>query len=159
MYVVVITIVEEVIKFFFPTYFSEIWGLVPYLNEAEERRKEKVDQLSLQEQKDLGVASFCPTAAKRRKLDIEMSEDGVIELFVKFNRKDYSNEKTPKSVLLEHTRRQRLKPPAYDTVSHVTSSILSCDLCYNYTQIERSKDRMFKSVLTVGDERYSSSYW
>ena len=93
--------------------------MVPYLEEAEERRKDKIDQLSLQEQKDLGVASFSPTAAKRRKLDIEMSEDGVIELFVKFNRKDYSGDKTPKSVVLERARRLRMKPPAYNTVSCV----------------------------------------
>ena len=99
---------------------SEIWGLVPYLDEAEERRKEKIEQLSLQEQKELGVASFSPTTAKRRKLDFELSEDGVIELFVKFNRKDYSNDRTPKSVLLEHSRRLRVRSPAYDTVSHVT---------------------------------------
>ena len=92
---------------------------MPYLEEAEKRRREKTEQLSLQEQKDLGVASFCPTAAKRRKLDIELSEDGVIELFVKFNRKDFLNDKTPKSVLLEHTRRLRVNPPSYDTVSHV----------------------------------------
>ena len=96
---------------------SAIWGMVPYLEEAEERRKEKIDQLSLQEQKDLGVASFCPTASKRRKIDIEMSEDGVLELFVKFSRKEYSNDRTPKSVLLEHARRLRIKPPAYNTVS------------------------------------------
>ena len=65
------------------------------------------------------MASFCPTAAKRRKLDIEMSEDGVIELFLKFNKRDYSNTKTPKSVLLEHARKLRIKPPAYDTVGHL----------------------------------------
>ena len=29
----------------------------------------------------------------------------------------------------------------------------------NFIQIERRRDRMFKSVLSVGDERYSSSYW
>ena len=96
---------------------SAIWGMVPYLEEAEERRKEKIDQLSLQEQKDLGVASFCPTATKRRKIDIEMSEDGVLELFVKFSKKEYSSDRTPKSVLLEHARRLRIKPPVYDTVS------------------------------------------
>lgn len=101
--------------------FSEIWGLVPYLDEVQERRKEKVDQLSLQEQRELGVASFCPTAAKRRKIDIEMSEDGVLELFVRFNRKEYSNDRTPKSVLVEYARRMRMKPPTYDTVSHVTT--------------------------------------
>ena len=94
--------------------------MVPYLEEVEERRKEKIDQLSLQEQKDLGVASFCPTAAKRRKLDIEMSEDGVIELFVKFSRKDYFGDKTPKSVVLEHARRLRMNQPVYDTVSLLT---------------------------------------
>lgn len=93
---------------------------MPYLDKAEERRREKIEQLSLQEQKELGVASFSPTAAKRRKLDFELSEDGVIELFVKFNRKDYSNDRTPKSVLLEHSRRLRVRSPVYDTVSHVT---------------------------------------
>ena len=98
-------------------HYSAIWRMVPYLEEAEERRREKIDQLSLQEQKDLGVASFCPTASKRRKIDIEMSEDGVLELFVKFSRKEYSNDRTPKSVLLEHARRLRLKPPVYNTVS------------------------------------------
>ena len=79
-----------------------------------------MENLSLQEQKELGVASFCPTAAKRRKLDFEMAEDGTIELFVKFNRKEYSSDRSPKSVVLEHSRRQRLKPPVYETVSHMT---------------------------------------
>ena len=109
------------------------------------------------------MASFCPTAAKRRKLDIEMSEDGTIELFLKFNRKDYASDKTPKSVILEHTRRLRLKPPVYDTVSHVTITSVShdCDVYMHVSvyQVERKKDRLFKSVLTVGDEHYSSSYW
>ena len=32
------------------------------------------------------MASFCPTASKRRKLEVEVAEDGVMELFVNYNR-------------------------------------------------------------------------
>ena len=33
---------------------------------------------------ELGVASFGPTASKRRKMEVETTEDGTMELFVQF---------------------------------------------------------------------------
>ena len=32
------------------------------------------------------MGSFCPEASKRRKLEVEMAEDGVMELCVEYNR-------------------------------------------------------------------------
>jgi len=32
------------------------------------------------------VGSFCPEASKRRKLEVEVAEDGVMELCVEYNR-------------------------------------------------------------------------
>ena len=33
---------------------------------------------------ELGVASFCPSAAKKRRMEVEVSEEGVMELCVQF---------------------------------------------------------------------------
>ena len=35
---------------------------------------------------ELGVATFCPGASKRQRLDVEVSEDGTIELLVRYSR-------------------------------------------------------------------------
>ena len=59
---------------------------------------------------------------KRRKIDFEVSEDGVMELCVKFNRRDCSNDVSPKSVLLEYTRKQHLRQPSYVVVSPKSSN-------------------------------------
>lgn len=32
------------------------------------------------------MGSFCPEASKRRKLEVEVAEDGVMELCVEYNR-------------------------------------------------------------------------
>lgn len=118
-----------------------IWELVPYLDEVEAQRSKFIDGLSLNDQKELGVASFGPTASKRRKMEVETTEDGTMELFVQFVKREYQQWVTsPKSVLLEWLRTQSLPPPVYDTV-------------------ERSKDRLFKSTVRVGSDRYSSSFW
>eukprot|EP00731_Ephydatia_muelleri_P026002 Em0018g102a len=117
-----------------------IWELVPHLDEAEARRAKIIDSLSWDDQKDLGVASFGPTAAKRRKMEVEITEDGTMELFLQFVKREYQCLTSPKSVLLEWLRTQNLPAPVYNTV-------------------ERSKDRLFKSTVRVGNDRYSSSFW
>ena len=105
---------------------SAIWDLVPYLEEAELRRKEKIVKLSLQEQKDLGVAEFYPSAAKKRKMDVELTEDGVMELCVRYNRREFDTMRTPKTVLLDFTRRKHMKHPTFLTVSVTVQYYLSC---------------------------------
>lgn len=118
----------------------DLWGLAEYYDKEEVRRHEIIDGLSLKEQKRLGVATFSPIGTKKRRIDVELTEEGVMELCVKYNRREYPSDATPKSALQAHCRQRHLRLPSYHTV-------------------ERSRDRLFKSVLTVCDERYSSSFW
>ncbi|XP_064398068.1 tRNA-dihydrouridine(20) synthase [NAD(P)+]-like [Halichondria panicea] len=117
----------------------DLWGMTGYHDAAEARRSDVMEGLSLREQKSLGVASFSPGGAKRQRMDAELTEEGVMELCVKYERRDYPAH-TPKSELLEHCSQRHLDPPSYNTV-------------------ERSRDRLFKSVLTVCGDKYSSSFW
>ena len=68
---------------------SEPWGLSGYLEETETKRRERTDKLSRREQKVLGVASFSPAGSKRRRMDVECTEEGVMELCVKYSRWAY----------------------------------------------------------------------
>lgn len=82
----------------------DIWGMGDYLEEAEGRRSVRVEGLSLQQQKELGVASFCPGASKRQRLDVEVAEDGTMELLVRYNKRELAHPTTPKSTLADYTR-------------------------------------------------------
>ena len=54
---------------------------------------------------DLGVAGFNPVQAKRRRVevDVEVTEEGVMEMLVRYDRRDFLQDKTPKTVLYHHT--------------------------------------------------------
>ncbi len=65
---------------------SDLWGLTGYHDAAEARRGDVIEGLSLREQKSLGVASFSPGGAKRRRMAAELTEEGVMELCVKYER-------------------------------------------------------------------------
>ncbi|XP_023618839.1 tRNA-dihydrouridine(20) synthase [NAD(P)+]-like isoform X2 [Myotis lucifugus] len=72
----------------------------------------------------------------------EPAEDtsGVIKMAVKFDRRAYSPQITPKMCLLEWCRREKLAQPVYETV-------------------QRPLDRLFCSVVTVAEQKYQSTLW
>ncbi len=63
---------------------SDLWGLAGYYDDMKARREVLIEGLSLREQKSLGVASFSPAGVKKRRMDVEMTEEGVMELCVKY---------------------------------------------------------------------------
>lgn len=75
---------------------------------------------------------------KKRKLSETSSE--ITEMKVKYLRKIYSSGVTPKTVLMEWTRRNGIKQPSYE-------------------MIEREEDRWFKSIVLVADKKYCSTEW
>uniref|UniRef100_A0A2D4MUT3 DRBM domain-containing protein n=1 Tax=Micrurus spixii TaxID=129469 RepID=A0A2D4MUT3_9SAUR len=64
----------------------------------------------------------------------------VIKMAVKFDKREYPPQITPKMYLLEWCRKEKLLQPAYET-------------------IERPRDRLFCSVVTVAGQKYSSTLW
>ncbi|XP_019510729.1 PREDICTED: tRNA-dihydrouridine(20) synthase [NAD(P)+]-like [Hipposideros armiger] len=65
---------------------------------------------------------------------------GVIKMAVKFDRRAYSPQITPKMCLLEWCRREKLAQPIYETV-------------------QRPLDRLFCSVVTVAEQKFQSTLW
>lgn len=76
---------------------------------------------------------------KRKRKRSNLSSE-ITEMKVKYLRKLYTGGVTPKGILLEWSRRNSIKQPTYET-------------------IEREEDRWFKSVVVVGDKKYSSTEW
>ncbi|XP_060041227.1 tRNA-dihydrouridine(20) synthase [NAD(P)+]-like isoform X2 [Erinaceus europaeus] len=72
----------------------------------------------------------------------ESAEDtsGIIKMAVKFDRRAYSPQITPKMYLLEWCRREKLAQPVYETT-------------------QRPLDRLFCSVVTVAEQKYQSTLW
>ncbi|XP_053555469.1 tRNA-dihydrouridine(20) synthase [NAD(P)+]-like [Bombina bombina] len=64
----------------------------------------------------------------------------VVQMAVKFERREYPPHITPKMFLLEWSRREKLPQPVYQTV-------------------QRPLDRFFRSVVTVNEKRYRSTLW
>ncbi|XP_051025033.1 tRNA-dihydrouridine(20) synthase [NAD(P)+]-like isoform X2 [Acomys russatus] len=65
---------------------------------------------------------------------------GIIKMTVRFDRRAYPPQITPKMYLLEWCRREKLSQPVYETV-------------------QRPIDRMFCSVVTVAEQKYQSTLW
>ncbi|OBS58294.1 hypothetical protein A6R68_10528 [Neotoma lepida] len=65
---------------------------------------------------------------------------GIIKMAIKFDRRAYPPQITPKMCLLEWCRREKLPQPVYETV-------------------QRPLDRMFCSVVTVAEQKYQSTLW
>lgn len=65
---------------------------------------------------------------------------GIIKMAIKFDRRAYPPQITPKMCLLEWCRREKLPQPVYETV-------------------QRPIDRMFCSVVTVAEQKYQSTLW
>jgi len=106
----------------------EIWNLVPYYETVLQRRKVLMETIEKDENEK----------NKKRKLSDTLSE--ITEMKVKYLRKIYSSGVTPKTVLMDWTRRNGIKQPSYE-------------------MIEREEDRWFKSIVLVGDKKYSSTEW
>ncbi|XP_027891097.1 tRNA-dihydrouridine(20) synthase [NAD(P)+]-like isoform X1 [Xiphophorus couchianus] len=64
----------------------------------------------------------------------------VTTMAVKFERRDYPPQITPKMFLLEWSRKEKLEQPQYETA-------------------QRSQDRAFQSTVTVANKKYRSSLW
>ncbi|XP_056138080.1 tRNA-dihydrouridine(20) synthase [NAD(P)+]-like [Lampris incognitus] len=83
-----------------------------------------------------------------RKQDIQTNShsdhpvmDGdVTTMSVKFERREYPPQITPKMYLLEWSRKEKLKQPLYET-------------------LQRSQDRAFQSTVTIAEKKYRSSLW
>ncbi|XP_061100919.1 tRNA-dihydrouridine(20) synthase [NAD(P)+]-like isoform X2 [Conger conger] len=71
--------------------------------------------------------------------DLTMEGD-VATMPVRFDRREYPPQITPKMHLLEWSRREKLEQPAYETV-------------------QRALDRGFQSTVTVADKKYRSTLW
>lgn len=105
----------------------EIWNLTSYFDDAVQMRKHKMETMKDDEN-------------EKRKRKSSDSSSEITEIKVKYLRKIYTGGVTPKGILLEWSRRNRIKQPTYET-------------------IEREEDRWFKSVVLVGDKKYSSTEW
>uniref|UniRef100_A0A4W3JQ27 Dihydrouridine synthase 2 n=1 Tax=Callorhinchus milii TaxID=7868 RepID=A0A4W3JQ27_CALMI len=73
---------------------------------------------------------------------IDCQDTNLIQpvLFSLNSRRDYPPQITPKMILIEWCRKQKLPQPVYETV-------------------QRPSDRLFNSVVTVADKKYTSSCW
>ncbi|XP_063801340.1 tRNA-dihydrouridine(20) synthase [NAD(P)+]-like isoform X2 [Pseudophryne corroboree] len=89
--------------------------------------------------------------ARKVSLDISVQEtpetddsneenNCIIRMPIKFERKDYRPQVTPKMLLLEWCRKEKFPQPVYQTV-------------------QRSLDRFFHSVVTVNEKKYCSTMW
>ncbi|XP_062502006.1 tRNA-dihydrouridine(20) synthase [NAD(P)+]-like [Corticium candelabrum] len=112
-----------------------IWELSDYYDEVEKT-------LCAQE-KELLIDRDCVplgNSCKKPRLDADDSEYDICELPVRCTKIEINCKEPPKTQLYCWTVRHRMKTPFYQTVS-------------------RESDRQFKSTVTVGDKKYSSSLW
>uniref|UniRef100_A0A8C9W4R5 Dihydrouridine synthase 2 n=1 Tax=Scleropages formosus TaxID=113540 RepID=A0A8C9W4R5_SCLFO len=79
-------------------------------------------------------------AGSPRSLDQPTLDGDVVTMPVKFIRREYPPQITPKMCLLEWSRREKLEQPSYETV-------------------RRPLDRAFQSTVTVAGKKYRSSMW
>ncbi|XP_038628670.1 tRNA-dihydrouridine(20) synthase [NAD(P)+]-like isoform X1 [Tachyglossus aculeatus] len=72
--------------------------------------------------------------------DGQMDDADVIEMAVKFDKREYPAQITPKMCLLEWCHKEKLPQPVYETV-------------------QRPSNGLFCSVVTVAEQKYKSSMW
>ncbi|XP_039989482.1 tRNA-dihydrouridine(20) synthase [NAD(P)+]-like [Xiphias gladius] len=102
---------------------SEAYGLREFFQQTQEQLRSRRDALQSGSQPDRPVL-----------------DGDVTTMAVKFERREYPPQITPKMFLLEWSRREKLEQPLYETV-------------------QRSQDRAFQSTVTVGEKKYRSSLW
>ncbi|OXB54270.1 hypothetical protein ASZ78_007310 [Callipepla squamata] len=77
---------------------------------------------------------------KKQDEDDQMEDPDVIKMAVRFDKREYPPQITPKMYLLEWCRKEKHPQPVYETV-------------------QRPLDRLFSSVVTVADQKYRSTLW
>ncbi|XP_039618877.1 tRNA-dihydrouridine(20) synthase [NAD(P)+]-like [Polypterus senegalus] len=76
----------------------------------------------------------------RQETEEQPNDTDVIQLPVRFDKREYPPQITPKMFLLEWSRREKLPQPVYETV-------------------QRSLDRFFRSTVTVDGKQFRSTVW
>ncbi|XP_077600179.1 tRNA-dihydrouridine(20) synthase [NAD(P)+]-like [Stigmatopora nigra] len=104
---------------------SAAYGLEEFFSETQAELQARRNALRSQDQCDDNL--------------ITMDGD-VTTMALKFQRREYPPQLTPKMFLLEWSRRQKIVQPSYQTV-------------------QRSQDRAFQSTVTVENRKYRSSLW
>lgn len=102
---------------------SEAYGMQELHQQTQDRLQSRRDALQSSSQPDRPVM-----------------DGDVTTMAVKFERREYPPQITPKMFLLEWSRKEKLEQPLYETV-------------------QRSQDRAFQSVVTVAKKKYKSSLW
>ncbi|KAM4734875.1 tRNA-dihydrouridine(20) synthase [NAD(P)+]-like isoform 3-T3 [Anableps anableps] len=102
---------------------SEVYGLQKFYQEIQQEQQAKRAALQSSNQPDRPIM-----------------DGDVTTMAVKFERRDYPPQITPKMFLLEWSRKEKLEQPQYETV-------------------QRSQDRAFQSTVTVANKKYRSSLW
>lgn len=105
------------------TEFSNAYGLQEYCQEVQEQQQARRDALQSNSHPDRPVM-----------------DGDVLTMAVKFERREYPPQITPKMFLLEWSRKEKLEQPSYETV-------------------QRTQDRAFQSTVTVAEKKYRSSLW
>ncbi|NWW35940.1 DUS2L synthase, partial [Panurus biarmicus] len=77
---------------------------------------------------------------KMQDEDDQMEDPDVIKMAVRFDKREYPPQITPKMYLLEWCRKEKHPQPVYETV-------------------QRPLDRLFCSVVTVAERKYRSTLW
>nr|XP_032638790.1 tRNA-dihydrouridine(20) synthase [NAD(P)+]-like isoform X2 [Chelonoidis abingdonii] len=78
--------------------------------------------------------------AKTQDKDEQMEDADVIKMAVRFDKREYPPQITPKMYLLEWCRKAKHPQPVYETV-------------------QRPLDKLFCSVVTVAEQKYRSTLW
>ncbi|XP_026168168.1 tRNA-dihydrouridine(20) synthase [NAD(P)+]-like [Mastacembelus armatus] len=102
---------------------SEAFGLQDFYLQTQEQLQVRRDSLYSSSQPDQPVM-----------------DGDVTMMAIKFERREYPPQITPKMFLLEWSRKEKLEQPLYKTV-------------------QRSQDRAFQSTVTVAEKKYRSSLW
>ncbi|XP_022620290.1 tRNA-dihydrouridine(20) synthase [NAD(P)+]-like [Seriola lalandi dorsalis] len=102
---------------------SDAYGLQAFYQLTQEQLQARRDALQSSSQPDRPVL-----------------DGDVTTMAVRFERREYPPQITPKMFLLEWSRREKLEQPLYETV-------------------QRSQDRAFQSTVTVADKSYRPSLW
>uniref|UniRef100_A0A4W6EG70 Dihydrouridine synthase 2 n=1 Tax=Lates calcarifer TaxID=8187 RepID=A0A4W6EG70_LATCA len=102
---------------------SEAYGLQEFYQQTQDQLQARRDALQSDSQPDRPVM-----------------DGDVTTMAVKFERREYPPQITPKMFLLEWSRKEKLEQPLYETV-------------------QRSQDRSFQSTVTVAEKKYRSTLW
>ncbi|PSN37845.1 tRNA-dihydrouridine(20) synthase [NAD(P)+]-like protein [Blattella germanica] len=107
-----------------------LWNLSDYCCKKQTELKEKGHQ---------GRSSVVPSSLEPQLKKRKVGDESIVEMRFAFLRNHYSSDvDLPKTRLLTWTRRKGFKHPVYAT---------------------QQEDKLFRSVVTVNEKKYSSSYW